>query len=154
MWVLWDELGSWVLPASEIPRFCVGEGMLGSLWLCQLNAPVLSPGTGVSCAVTNTSLHTGLFTALCSHSRSTGPPVGRFDVFLSQVMLVLTTLSVAEEMWHCLLFVLLRAIPLWVAAESRSIAAGHASLEQKMEICQTCVTSERLETLLIAEKTQ
>lgn len=67
-------------------------------------------------------------------------------------MLFLIALSVPEEMWHHLLFVLLRAIPLWVAGESRPSAAGHASLEQKMEICQTSVTSERLETL-IEEKT-
>lgn len=75
----------------------------------QLNRPVFSPGTQVCCAVTNTRLHsawqTVFFTALRSHSRSTETPVCRFDVFLSQVMLFLTTLSVAEEMWHHLLFV-------------------------------------------------
>lgn len=143
-------------------------GLMGSLWLWQptpvleaargqLNRPVYSPGMQVCCAVTDTRLHsawqTVFFTALRSYSGSAETPLCRFDVFLSQVLLFLTTLSAAEEMWHHLLFVLFRAIPSWAAGESRPIAAGPASLEQKMEICQTSVTSERRETLLIEEKT-
>lgn len=98
------ECGSDGFPGAVAANSRVLEAAKG-----QLNRPVFSPGTQVCCAVTNTRLHsawqTVFFTALRRHSRSAETPVCRFDVFLSQVMLFLTTLSVAEEMWHHLLFV-------------------------------------------------
>lgn len=70
---------------------------------------------------------------------------------LSQVTLLLTGLSVAEEMWHRLLFVSFSANPSWAAwvpsrqlvnahpQPSRPIAAGSSSLQQEIEICQISV---------------
>lgn len=94
---------------------CVSECGSEGFPVGQLNQ--LFPALAWRCAVCNKCQPGRLWFSL--HCTATAEaqgltPVCRFDVFLSQVVLFLTTLPVAEEMWHCLLFVLLRAIPSWV----------------------------------------